>query len=48
MFNIPTKTISEVADAVEIAKRLRVKVDWIDGIFEEIEKKKKKKKFALA
>lgn len=31
----------EVADAIVIAEKLRVRVDWIDKVFEEIEKKKK-------
>lgn len=48
MLNIPAKTVSEVADAIEITEKPGVRVDWIDKVFGEIEKKKKKKHFELA
>lgn len=40
------KTISELTDALEIVEKLGVKVDCIDKIFREMEKRKKHFKLA--
>lgn len=40
MLNIPSQPISEVADAINIAEELGVRVDLADRVFEENEKEK--------
>lgn len=41
MLNIPAETIFEVADVVEIAEKIGIKLNSIDKIYGENERKKK-------